>query len=304
MGGAGCYLEKSASSNSWPPPPYQTRFRNYGDGGISGPLALSSTASPPRNLGTGTIRRVPVAAVHHPTLITPPPGAPLPAAQKAPILRATDDNIPDVPVPPPMVYARRMSRGDRSASAQRKSAAMPVIVESPRSTTAPHNRAGPSVVVQPPSSSPTEDFIPIIHKRIPQKINTNIPPPPPIPSDNDDDDDYTPITPAPSPYSPRAKGIKRAGPLLSPRDALGIPISKFRLPGRSKSKRAAGASPEDLEPLSPSVNPQGGAEGLLSVPDQPREKQPKRRTVWGIIDGWWDLGLLERGKSLRRKEGR
>ncbi|KAK4148901.1 hypothetical protein C8A00DRAFT_38513 [Chaetomidium leptoderma] len=27
----------------------------------------------------------------------------------------------------------------------------------------------------------------------------------------------------------------------------------------------------------------------------------KRRTVWGLIDGWWDLGLLERMGTVRRK---
>ncbi|GAB1317849.1 hypothetical protein MFIFM68171_08059 [Madurella fahalii] len=32
--------------------------------------------------------------------------------------------------------------------------------------------------------------------------------------------------------------------------------------------------------------------------------KPKRRTVWGMIEGWWDLGLLERMNTVRRKNGR
>jgi len=30
-------------------------------------------------------------------------------------------------------------------------------------------------------------------------------------------------------------------------------------------------------------------------------EKKKRRTVWGMIDGWWDLGLLERMGTVRRK---
>lgn len=164
---------------------------------------------------------------------------------------------------------------------------MPIIPESPR-TFAPPLPGGKGS-----SSSPTEDFIPMIHKRVPEKIRTRIPTPPSTPSD----DGFTPITPAPSLFSPKSKGQGRAPPLPSPRDALGIPVSKFTFLGRSKSRRAADADADDMEPLSPSVA--RDMDGL-PLPVQASEK-PKRKTIWGVLDGWWDLGLLERGKSLRRK---
>ncbi|KAI1843611.1 hypothetical protein JX265_007397 [Neoarthrinium moseri] len=248
------------------PPPHQI---HGGDRSITGPLALSS-----RSLGTGTLHSGPAAS--HPTLM-PSPSVP-PQAQAAPILRSIDEDIQAVPPPPPMIYVHRASRG-RSLTAQRKSLMMPIIPESPKTLGPPAQKAG----------SPTEDFIPIIHKRVPQKIQTKFATPPSTPSD----DGFTPITPAPSMFSPKLK--TRAPPLISPRDALGIPISKIKSLARSKSRN--GGDADDLEPLSPSV-----ARDLngLPVPVQSKEK-PKRRTVWGIIDGWWDLGLLERGKSLRRK---
>ncbi|KAK6076419.1 hypothetical protein SCUP234_07153 [Seiridium cupressi] len=264
------YEEKGVLYQYIPPPPHQIN----GDGGITGPLALSS-----RSLGTGTLQHGPAAA--HPTLM-PSPSAPLPSAQAAPILnfRGIDEDIEAVPPPPPMIHVRPASRG-RSLTAQRRSIMMPVIPESPKAP-------GP---MAEKSTSPIEDFIPIIHKRIPQKIQTrNLDVPPVSPSD----DGFTPITPAPSMFSPKLK--TKVPPLPSPRDALGIPISKIKFLTRSKSKSSPVDS-EDLEPLSPSVV--RGADGL-PVPVQTKGK-PKRRTVWGMIEGWWDLGLLERGKSLRRK---
>ncbi|KAK8855814.1 hypothetical protein PGQ11_011726 [Apiospora arundinis] len=157
---------------------------------------------------------------------------------------------------------------------------MPPIPESPASLAPP----------QATSNSPTEDYIPIIHKRVPTKIQTQgLAPPEPTnggPARDPDDDGFTPITPAPgagvSPKSPR-----RWFP-TSPRDALGIPVSKYFL-GRKLSKNGHA---EDMEPLSPREAPSS----YPPVPAvAPREK--KTKTVWG----WWDLGLLERGLSLRRK---
>ncbi|KAK3997920.1 hypothetical protein QBC44DRAFT_46673 [Cladorrhinum sp. PSN332] len=33
----------------------------------------------------------------------------------------------------------------------------------------------------------------------------------------------------------------------------------------------------------------------------PAMKPIKRKTVWGVIDGWWDLGLVERMNTIKRK---
>ncbi|KAK4235464.1 hypothetical protein C8A03DRAFT_36678 [Achaetomium macrosporum] len=38
-------------------------------------------------------------------------------------------------------------------------------------------------------------------------------------------------------------------------------------------------------------------------PVTPRKTSSKRRTVWGFIEGWWDLGLLERMGTVRRRKG-
>ncbi|KAK8003061.1 hypothetical protein PG989_002780 [Apiospora arundinis] len=129
---------------------------------------------------------------------------------------------------------------------------MPPIPESPASLAPP----------QATSNSPTEDYIPIIHKRVPTKIQTQGLAPPGANQWDPDDDGFTPITPAPgagvSPKSPR-----RWFP-TSPRDALGIPVSKYFL-GRKLSKNGHA---EDMEPLSPREAPSsyppgagGGAEG-------------------------------------------
>jgi len=37
------------------------------------------------------------------------------------------------------------------------------------------------------------------------------------------------------------------------------------------------------------------------VPEKEQGKAQQRRTVWGMIDGWWDLGLLERMGTMKKK---
>ncbi|KAI0158225.1 hypothetical protein GGR57DRAFT_40001 [Xylariaceae sp. FL1272] len=150
----------------------------------------------------------------------------------------------------------------------------------------------PSLLQPPPASphgssvSPTEDFIPILHQPVPKlgdtpvKTPTLVIVPPPTPSD----DGFTPVTP--SATSPRLKAFRLARASQIPRDALGIATAGFK---RKKSQRAVDEYEyEDNMPLSP------------QAPYTPKVK-PARRTLFGLIEGWWDLGLLERGKSLRRK---
>jgi hypothetical protein len=38
------------------------------------------------------------------------------------------------------------------------------------------------------------------------------------------------------------------------------------------------------------------------VEGTPARGKSKRRTVWGMIEGWWDLGLLERMGTVRRRK--
>lgn len=249
-------------------------------------MALSS-----RSLGTAALSRGPGA---HPQLMTAPTAPE--RARTAPILRSIDEDVQPVPPVPMMMQGRSRGRSP-GRSLTHSVISMPPIPETPtqpRALLRARGLAPPSApaIVPPkeempdmPAVSPSDDFIPIMHQRVPTKIRTQVPPPPPSPSD----DGYTPITPAPT---PKPKFSLSRGP-TSPRDALGIPVSKVMF-GRSKSKRDVDG---DTEPLSPS---EGLYRGVDTLP-VPVQSKPKRKTVWGVLDGWWDLGLLERGKSLRRK---
>lgn len=263
-----------------PPPP---RPQPGAGGVISGPLGLSylqqQQQHPPlsrSSLGSGTIHRSSPALL--PVLVQPPT-APQ-SARHAPVLRALDDGsdfISPVPAPPIMIHTRAHPRG-RSLTARQSAVAMPPIPESPLSPRGPNDG----------------DIIPAAHKRVPERIRTQGLAPPP--RDDVDDDGFTPVTPAAASASPRSPlrrwlsfGRQQQSP-TSPRDALGIPVSKWRL-GRNPSRRLGDA--DDLEPLSPQA-------GGLPVPVvQPVAK--KRGTVRSFIDGWWDLNLLEKSKSLRQK---
>ena len=83
---------------------------------------------------------------------------------------------------------------------------------------------------------------------------------------------------------------------------------------RARSRKATVVDPareaegegefDDIVPLTPcSASAPGAAAGVrgrdLEVGEAGARKT--RRTLFGIIEGWWDLGLLDRGRSLRRK---
>ncbi|KAI0170005.1 hypothetical protein GGR52DRAFT_491604 [Hypoxylon sp. FL1284] len=123
------------------------------------------------------------------------------------------------------------------------------------------------------ASLPVDDSIYAVRQRPPDRIRTKPAPP-------------SPIVIPPTPSDDGFTRIRRASPLH--RDALGIPIGKKFT--RSKSKSVRYDDDDDTTPLSPDTEAQ-------TAPKQ----RPKRKTLWGVIEGWWDLGLLERGKSLRRK---
>ncbi|KAI0596547.1 hypothetical protein F4775DRAFT_594231 [Biscogniauxia sp. FL1348] len=165
----------------------------------------------------------------------------------------------------------------------------------------------PAALAPPPVAAAEGEYIPIMHKPANEEQEKEKPPLRPIiiPSvpkstspryhsnaEEDDDSPFTPVTPLVSPPVREHK---------TPRNALGIvPVSKFR---RVRSMRAiivGGDGDEDqnddaadtapLTPLSPGEN--GGGKATT---------KPKRKTFFGVLEGWWDLGLLERGKSLRRR---
>ncbi|KAI1313961.1 hypothetical protein F5Y03DRAFT_402232 [Xylaria venustula] len=180
-----------------------------------------------------------------------------------------------------------------------------LTVPNPIPTPVPPPRPVPIVIAPPPaepplppaapsphgsSHSPTEDYIPILHQptlkfgRTPAKTPTLVIVPAPPRSDGG----LTPVTPSPS---PRSRGFKRIRVSQLPRDALGIATAGF---SRAKSQRAVDEY-DDTTPLSPPYDAHT-MDAHVAV-----KAKPARKTLFGLIEGWWDLGLLERGRSLRKK---
>ncbi|KAJ1330854.1 hypothetical protein MN608_04310 [Microdochium nivale] len=157
---------------------------------------------------------------------------------------------------------------------------------------------------------------------------------------DEDDDGFTPVTPAyglatrgagrtattataTSPRSPRSAGGGITG--LSPRDALGISFGKilrmasFRSSSRQNQQQHGADSNndydeyEDVTPLTPGTARSTGlseksGSGQLSPSSAggannggvKSGQKTVRQTLFGLIEGWWDLELLERGRSLRK----
>ncbi|KAI1809779.1 hypothetical protein GGS20DRAFT_257771 [Poronia punctata] len=199
--------------------------------------------------------------------------------------------------------------------------ALSSILKSPRtpSSSQPHDPTGNPSPAATESSPNEEEFIPILHQPIPKLGSTPartpilviVPPPPPPPPthirDRNNDNDLP--TPSLSPSPSRTKGFKlaRLSQFFPPRDALGISNNNNTntIP-RKRSQRAFDdyhhdphhdnddygyGYDDDTEPLSPS--PMMQAQLAISV--------KPRKTIMGVLEGWWDLGLLERGKSFKRK---
>ncbi|KAI5922081.1 hypothetical protein F4810DRAFT_721610 [Camillea tinctor] len=184
----------------------------------------------------------------------------------------------------------------------------------------------PAAVLPPPPPPPPphpavtseekgEAYIPIMHdgslssndnkekekeKRLLHPII--IPPVPPVPASpapsnattDDEDGAFTPVTPLVSPPVREHK---------TPRNALGIvPVGKFR---RIRSMRAVivnGDDNDEDEATTPLTPRAAGGEQEKEVGGTGKSaKGGMRRTFFGVLEGWWDLGLLERGRSLRRR---
>ncbi|RYP02721.1 hypothetical protein DL764_005651 [Monosporascus ibericus] len=161
-------------------------------------------------------------------------------------------------------------------------------------------------------SSPTEVLVPIVHRpALPPPVLTpttttnttaiRMPPMPPTP--DSDDEGFTPVTPGPSPgpRSPRVRAF----------DALGLPVAAVvgRALARVRSRKVTVVDPssspgseyEDVTPLTPAAGRSPLDGDLEAAGDGGGRRKTMRRTFFGIIEGWWDLGLLERGRSFKRR---
>ncbi|KAK4112454.1 hypothetical protein N656DRAFT_90652 [Canariomyces notabilis] len=137
-------------------------------------------------------------------------------------------------------------------------------------------------------SSPSDDVIPDEHKRVPGLILRS------------------PLSPTllrglSLGLMPGSKRRKRK-PVPPPIVVVHPPRSDYLLEGKSAAieMAAMSASSTTTTTTTPSKSPEmvnvGGEE-----PPAATAAKPKRRTVWGIIEGWWDLGLLERMNTVRSR---
>lgn len=98
--------------------------------------------------------------------------------------------------------------------------------------------------------------------------------------------------------SDRGEGPKRIVSPLSPvRDFIAKRATRKRVPEPIEVKNAR--FKRDL--LSPGMQDVELRSPELELPAKEQEKAQQRRTVWGMIDGWWDLGLLERMGTKKKK---
>ncbi|KAL2211658.1 hypothetical protein CC79DRAFT_1363957 [Sarocladium strictum] len=55
---------------------------------------------------------------------------------------------------------------------------------------------------------------------------------------------------------------------------------------------------EDIPPLPPLTNFPPPPPEPVDMPPMPRRVKSQRKTVMGILDGWWDLNLLEKRQTM------
>ncbi|KAI1424471.1 hypothetical protein F5Y12DRAFT_715229 [Xylaria sp. FL1777] len=236
----------------------------------------------------------------------PPPLSLPEASHRRPIVRGVhsggddDDDVHHALAPPVTAAA------DNNTGLTGRSLTVPIPPPRPVHTIAPPppSPSPPAAAVIPSplgsSHSPNEDYIPILHqpvlkfKKTPAKTPTLVVVPPPPPSEGGGL--TTPVTPSPS---PRSRGFRRIRVSQLPRDALGIATAGF---ARKKSQRAVDeyGDDDDTTPLSPPYDT-GDARMMAAQQHLGARTKSMRKTLFGVLEGWWDLGLLERGRSQRRK---
>ncbi|KAK0648967.1 hypothetical protein B0T16DRAFT_456419 [Cercophora newfieldiana] len=136
---------------------------------------------------------------------------------------------------------------------------------SPIMSGAPPPRFPPRVVVP---SSPADDTIPDEHKRVPGLIPRS------------------PLSPVAASLASMARRAVRR-PVPPPIVVHPLPKSKF-----NKEFSKEYESPESATVVI----------GIESLPVPEEKPKPKRKTILGFnVEGWWELGLLERMNTVRRK---
>ncbi|KAH7034592.1 uncharacterized protein B0I36DRAFT_316585 [Microdochium trichocladiopsis] len=261
----------------------------------------------------------------------------MPLSNPQPTLRSVPSSTPSISYPGPAPGGSRndteADEGDDNMMAGPKSAVaeagfIPIGILSPDSST-----------FSPQQQQQQQQQRPGLPARIDTSSSTQSASGPPASSLSpcSDDDGFTPVTPGTglgSATSPRTRrvgwGVAGAGSAgrdggssgLSPRDALGIPLSKIlryasfrnqqqqqpqqqqqrQRPVNEKANVVVDDDDEyeDVTPLTPRT-PGGAPTAPAAAAARPQKSV--RQTLFGLVEGWWDLGLLERGKSLRRGGG-
>jgi hypothetical protein len=258
------------------------------------------------------------------------PTTPLPAV----VLHSSVDNPGTVPT---TIFSGRSLTGEPRRQLARVPVPAPPMPMPFATTPSPTVQSvpGPSVphIVDQPAvgaSSPEKGTIPILHvqqRAGPLSVNTQssssqaarmapLPPLPPTPGSGrstgsrggDDDDGFTPVTP--DTVSPMTRALR------VPRDALGIPVGWVL--ARARSRRAEVVNParrgggggdddewEDITPLTPATPRRAGDLEKQAAGGRhhggAEARKTMRQTLFGLVDGWWDLGLLDRSKSMKRR---
>ncbi|KAM7221997.1 hypothetical protein V8F06_002748 [Rhypophila decipiens] len=90
-------------------------------------------------------------------------------------------------------------------------------------------------------------------------------------------------------------------PLSPVRDFIARRATRKQVPRPIEVTRSRGLKRDMLSPAMHEVDLRSPQAESPAAREQAKSKT-QRRTVWGMIDGWWDLGLLERMNTIKRKK--
>ncbi len=169
----------------------------------------------------------------------------------------------------------------------------------------------PALLFPPPTTTAAQDgltspsdVIPPEHKRIPVPIPRSpvMPPTPPSPPTKPsglglglDFLARRSLRKSTFSLSPTARGSKKQ----LPPPPIVLVVRRNQGGGWGVAKEVTKEEVEEVVSAKASL---GGVSPVVVPPSPAPTKGKKRRTVWeGLVDGWWDLGLLERMGTVRRK---